>query len=440
VDLAVPRVIPVIDLGEDWTLPEEPPRPRAASPRVPLILLSVLLLAALGGAALPRYGLVSLFAVPAEVGSAHVLYGDTLYVSAANEVSAYALPSGTNKWTAFTAHPVGALIPVPAAGVVLAQYSSGDPTGTLALDARSGRVLWQDQEARLLGALPGPDRALLVYRDEVRGVDVPTGRVVWERPRGFGLGWTMPDLDPLQNVPPRLVFDGGAGFTEVVDASSGAVVARLRLESLWPAGVGVSGSGSVSLTTGGFLVAARTIVGDQLFVARQQGSASVVDAFDLATLAHQWRNRVSPAVFFVTGCGAVLCAAGASSMVGLDTRTGKLLWTSRDWREARALPGGRLLMSSSVASSPVSIVDAATLRPERALPGWFPVAGTAPDSWLIGRDAAGLRTWFAALKPGDGSLRPLGWVYGVAISRCEYRDAYLACPTANDELRVWRYG
>jgi hypothetical protein len=429
----------VIDLGEDWTLPQELEVPRPASFRLPLVLFGVLLLAALGGAAVPRYGLVSLFTVPIEVGSAHVVYGDTLYVSRTRVVTAYRLPTGTPEWSVATAHPVGALIPVAAAGVVLAQYSSGDPTGMVALDMRAGRALWHDDRARLLGALPGPRRALLLYRDEVRAVDVPSGRTIWERPRGFGQGWAMPDLDPLQNAPPRLVFDGGSGYTEVVDASSGAVVARLRLESLWPAGVGVSGSGAVSVTTGGFLLAARTIVGGQLFVARQRSGSSVVDAYDLATLAHQWRSTLNPAAFFITGCGAVLCADGFTSIAGVDPRTGTVLWISRQWREARPLPGGRLLMSSSLADTPVSIVDAASLRPVLQLAGWFPLAGTATGTWLVGRDAPELKTWFAALSADGLGVRPLGWVRDVSISQCEYRDEYLVCPTVRNELGVWRF-
>ncbi|MEN3304017.1 MAG: hypothetical protein V7603_219 [Micromonosporaceae bacterium] len=432
-------MIPVIDLAEDWTVPDEPERARPPSPRLALVLLSVLLLAALGGAAVPRYGLVSLFAVPIDVGSAHALYGDTLYVSRSDDVRAYRLPAGTLEWSAATAHPVGALIAVAAAGVVLAQYESGDPTGVLAFDARSGRVLWRDERGRLLGALPGPSRALLLHLDEVRAVDVPTGRTIWERPRGLGVGWAMPDMDPLQNAPPRLAFDGGDGVTEVVDASSGAVVARSRLESLWPAGVGVNGTGSVSATTGGFLLAARSVVGGQLFVARQRSASTVLDAYDLGTLAHQWRITLSPAAFFVTGCGEVLCVDGFSSMTGVDPRSGAVLWYTRQWREARPLPGGRLLVSSSVADAPVSIVDSATLRPVLRLAGWFPLPGSAPGSWLVGRDTQGLRTWFAALAPDGHRVRPLGWVRGVQISQCEYRDAYLACPTVHNELQVWQY-
>jgi hypothetical protein len=195
----------------------------------------------------------------------------------------------------------------------------------------------------------------------------------------------------------------------------------------------------VSVTTGGFLLAARTIVGDQLFVARQQNGTSVVDAYDLGTLAHEWRTALNPAAFFVTGCGAVLCADGFGSIAGLDPRTGAVLWTSRQWREARPLPGGRLLMSSSVADNPVSVVDAASLRPVRQLADWFPVAGSAPGTWLVARDATGLRTWFAALDGTGLEMRTLGWVYGVSITQCGYRDRYLTCPTVRNELGVWRY-
>jgi outer membrane protein assembly factor BamB len=433
-------MIPVIDLGEVRAPPDEPEPPARTWIRPPLLLLTVLLLAALGGAAVPRYGLVSLFAVPVDAVAAHALTGDTLYVAHARDVTAYRLPAGTPGWSAATARRIGVLIPVATAGVVLAQYEGdSDLAGMLALDARTGRVLWQDPQARLLGAVPGASRALLLHLAELRAVDVPTGRTIWERPRGLGLGWAMPDLDTRQNTPPRLAFDSGDGTTEVVDAASGAVVARSRLESLWPAGVGVSGGGAVTVTTGGFLLAARSVVGGQLFVARQQSGSSVIDAYDLASLAHQWRLTLDPPAFFVTGCGTVLCVDGFASMSGVDPRSGAVRWTSRQWREGRPLPGNRLLLSSSIADMPASIVDAATLRPVRGLVGWFPLAGSAPGRWLIARDAPGLRTWFATLTPDGAGLRPLGWVYGVQISQCEYRDGFVACPTVRDRLQVWRY-
>jgi PQQ-like domain len=428
----------MIDLGEDWDLPDQPAPPRTSARRLPLILAILLLASLLGGAAVPRYGLVSLFAVPIEVGSVYTVSGDSLYLSRAGQVSAYRLPAGTPEWSAPTAQQVGALLPMPQAGVVLAQFAGGDPTGMVALDARTGRVLWRDDHARLLGA-PDPRRVLLLVSDQMRAVDVPTGRTIWERPRGLGMGWVLPDVDPLQTAPPRLAFDGGDGVTEVVDAVSGAVVARARLETQWPSGIGVTSDGAVSVTTGGFLLAARSVVGNRLFVARQQDGGTLVDAYDLGTLAHLWRTRLRPSAFFITDCGAVLCADGFTSIAGIDPGSGSVLWNSRQWREARPLPGGRLLVTSATAIEPVSVVDASDLRPIMGLPGWSPVAGFAPGSWLVARDSQGLRTWFAALDPGAPALHPLGWAWGVQISQCEYRDAYLACPTVHNELRLWRY-
>src|SRR5262245_54140787 len=191
----------VIELGETWTLPEEPDQVRPPGSRLPWIMLALLLLTALDGGAVPRYRMVSLFAVPIEVGSTHTVAGDTLYLARPAGITAYRLPDGTRRWTALTAHRVGAMVAVSPAGVVLAQLDGDrDTSGVLALDARDGRVLWSDGRARLLGALPGSGRALLLHVDEVRAVDTPTGRTIWERPRGLGLGWAMPDMDPTQNA------------------------------------------------------------------------------------------------------------------------------------------------------------------------------------------------------------------------------------------------
>jgi outer membrane protein assembly factor BamB len=436
----------VIELGEDWALPEEVQPVPSGIPRAPLLMVALVLLAMLGGGARPAYRLVSLFSVPIEVTSTHTISGDTLYITHTRlgthtrEVSAYRLPDGTRKWTTTTDSAVGALFPVPAAGMVLAQFGGdSETTGVLALDGRTGRVRWRDDQAQVFGALPGSGRALLIHLDEVRAVDASSGRTVWQRPRGLGMGWAMPDLDPTQDVPPRLAFDGGDGVTEVVDAVTGAVLARARLESSWPEGTGVSSDGSVSVTTGGYLLAARSVVGGQLFVAQQHSASTVIDAYDLATLTHQWRASVTPPAFFVTACGAELCADGFTSMVGVDPRTGKVLWNNQQWRDARSLPGNRLLVSGSVANAPASVVDAADLRPLLPLPGWYPLVGAAPGARLVGRDEGGLRSWFAVLDPAGPALRPLGWAWGVQMNQCEYGDGYLACPTVDNKLRLWRY-
>lgn len=430
----------LIDLGEVRELPPEPEPPRRRRPlsrRTALILAGLLLVVTMGGAAVPRRGLTGLFAVPIEVSSAHLLDGDTLYVSHDARIDAYRLPDGTRRWTTPAPRPVGLFLPVPAAGVVLAGYATGDPTGMLALDARTGRVLWRDDRSRLLGALSSPSRALLVRLDDLRAVDLPTGRTVWERPRALGMGLTVSGRDPTLAVPARLAFDSGGGVTEVVDAGTGTVVARSRLESHWPLAPPGQAAGSGPLS--GYLLAARSVVGGRLFVARSQGGSTMIDAYDLVTLAHQWRTQVSRPAFFVTACGPVLCVAGYGPTTGLDPRSGAVLWDSGKWRDVRGLPGGRLLVSGSDSGEPTSVMDATGLRPLLRLPGWRPLLGSARRSWLVGRDTGGLRTWFAVLDPAGPAIHPFGWVSGVQTGQCEYGDAYLACPTVGNQLQVWRY-
>ncbi len=426
----------LIDLGEAREVPEEYlPAPRRPGRGLTLAVVGLLLLTLLGADARPRYGLVGLFSVPIDVASTEAIADDALYVSNPHQVAAYRLPSGTPLWTVRTAVAPGAIVPVRGAGTVLVQLVSEEPRGVLSLDAGTGRILWQDPGAELLGALPGTGRALLLRHDGVRAVDVPTGRTVWERPRGLGMGWDLPDMDPAQNAPPRLAFDGGDGSTEVVDASSGALLVRRQLESHWPAGV----PGPVSVSPSGLLLAARSVVGNQLFVARQQNGHTTLDAYDLGSLAHQWRTTLSPPVFFVTGCAGVLCVDGFSSMFGLDPATGAVRWQSADWRQAWPLPGGRLLVSAAMDGAPASVVDAVSLRQVLGLRTWQPVDGAAGGPWLVARDVSGLRTWFGVLDPARPGVRPLGWAWGLQRSQCLARLGYLACPTVHDLLQVWSY-
>src|SRR5581483_2605658 len=149
--------------------------------------------------------------------------------------------------------------------------------------------------ARLLGTVAGSGRALLLHVSQPPevGVDVSTGRTVWARPRGLGVAWVLPDVDPLRTPPAQLTFDSGGGVTEVVDAASGAVLRRAGLEAAWPPG---------------YQLVARSVAGDRLFVARQQAGGVRLDAYDLGTLAHRWRTTLAEGSFFVASCGALLCA------------------------------------------------------------------------------------------------------------------------------------
>jgi PQQ-like domain len=456
----------VIDLGATWVPLEEPePPPRPPSARVPLILAILLLLAPLAGAAVPRPALRGLFAVPIEVGDPFAIAAQTLYTAGSGRVTAYRIPGGAPAWSTATG-PVEALLWLPGAGVVLAQLESAEPGGVLALEARTGRVVWRAARARLLGAAD-ERRAVVLVADPGLTVDVPTGRTLWERPRGLGMAWMLPDVDPSRSAPPRLAFDGGTGVTEVLAAATGAVLARARLEAGWPAGAGgaggpagaggadgpagaggadgPAGAGGADGPAGaggaagpaqpdGFLLAARSVAGGRLLVARQRPDGTVLDAFDLDTLAHEWRTRITPAAYFVTDCGEVLCADGFSAITGLDPGTGRVAWMSWQWRQGRPLAGGRLLMSRSLSGAPVAVVERGTLRPALGLAGWLPVQG------MVARDAAGQRSWFATVEPAGPRLRILGWAQGVQISQCQYTDAYLACPSMQDRLRLWRLG
>ena len=88
----------VIDLGEDWAPPADSERPlRQISPRVPLALLSLVLVALLGGSALPRYTMVSLFSVPLATNGAYAIGSDAVYTERDGEITGYRLPGGARE-------------------------------------------------------------------------------------------------------------------------------------------------------------------------------------------------------------------------------------------------------------------------------------------------------------------------------------------------------
>jgi hypothetical protein len=453
----------VIDLGEDWELPPDVERPlRRVSPRVPLALLSLVLVAMLGGSALPRYAVVSLFSVPLATGGTYALVTDAVYTAHDGQVDRYRLPDGARKWSAEVGDSVSTLRPMPEAGVVLAEYGTGEGRwgGLVALDARTGRALWRDNRARVSGT-PDPHHLVLVtfgemsmvsgrmtMPEDVRGVEAATGRTIWSRQAVLGSARAVSDALVSPDARPWTVFEADDGATEVLDAATGAVVARARLRAptvimpgnaddvVWDGGLMVrldTASGAVLS-----MVPRRSIVGDRLFSVAWSGTGSVLDVYDLPTLAHQWSVGLPMQPYTITDCGTVLCAYSFYSLAGIDPRTGTVKWSSSQVPTAYPLPGGRLLAESANDALPPTVLDATSMHPLLTLTGWQRLGGIGDRTLLARDDVAGLRTWFAELDPAGPSLRVFGSVSSVQTHQCVHSDTYLACPTAKNQLYFWR--
>ena len=472
----------VIDLGEDWAPPADSERPlRQISPRVPLALLSLVLVALLGGSALPRYTMVSLFSVPLATNGAYAIGSDAVYTERDGEITGYRLPGGARRWSAEVGHPVDALQPIPEAGVVLAEYGTGEDGwgGVVALDARTGRVRWRDDRARvesssdphhLLLSTPGEmpaDSGWMGAPGEVRVVDTATGHTIWSRRPTLGSVWAASGAPAEPGAPLWAVFDTGDGETEVLDAATGAVAGRAKLSP--PTGImsgetgnasnGSDASGGIVFGSDGqmmrvevdpatgavvssgavvSIVANRGIIGDRLFSVFWDGAGSLLDAYDLPTLAHEWGVRLPIRAYTVTDCGTLLCAYSFNSMAGIDPRTGSVKWNNQMLRGVYPLPGGRLLAESANDALPSAVLDASSLRPLLTLTRWEHVGGIGDRILMARDDASVLRTWFGELDPAGPSLRVFGSATGVLADQCVHSDTYLVCPTTKNQLRLWR--
>jgi outer membrane protein assembly factor BamB len=431
----------LIDLGEDWAVAVPADRSRRARPsRWPLALVAVLALV-LSGSAAPERGLVAVFRVPLGVAGTFAMSEDGIYVSTGTQVTGYRLADGGVRWRALAPfRPQRLLV---AGTVVLAQTggaATDDQPGTVALDARTGRVLWIDPTL-LDHVLPGSGLAL-VYTVSARGpaglhaVQLRTGRTVWRGPETIGTR-TVFDLGSVADRVARVAFwvpDGtpgtGTGTVQVVTEATGQVVASGRL----PLQAGAEQAGAPGASWLG-------VAFGRLLVARRTGEGTQFTAFNLDTLAPDWHTTVASTVYTAADCGPVLCLYGADELNALDPTSGAMRWSSRVWVRAYPLPGGRLLLSGAAPGTGRRVVDAATLRPLSDLTSWTPVTGQAAAP-LLSRDTAPLLTWFAVLdsEPGQPQVpRPVGSAAGVNRELCVTTAGQLACPTVHNELQVWRY-
>jgi outer membrane protein assembly factor BamB len=368
----------------------------------PRVVAAVLTLA-LAGSAAPARDLVAMFSVPLGEAGTFTVSDDGSYVATGSQVTGYRLADGGVRWrTAAPFRPQGLLV---AGTVLLAQNSGAGTDGqprTLALDARTGRVVWTDQTL-VDHVLPGSGLAVM-YTVSARGpaglhaVQLETGRTVWRGPDAIGTR-TLLDLDSASGQAARVAFwvpDGTAGTVQVVTGATGQVVASGRLPL--PAGAEQAGTSWLSVAFG------------RLLVARRTGQGTQFTAYHLDTLISDWHTTVASTVYTASDCGSVLCLYGADEMNALDPASGAMRWSSRTWTRAYPLPGGRLLVSGTQGTA--GRVDATTL------------------------------TWFAVLDGEPGHLpvpRPVGSAAGVNREQCLTAARHLACPTVQNELQVWRY-
>lgn len=463
------RASGVIDLGSDWTLPREAPRPRTRiRRRYPLVALIAAVVLLLGGSTEPGQSLTLVATLPPSAGdpaggagSGEVAVGGGFIYTTSHAprgrgvITAYRLPGGRPLWSVSLADWVTGVIPVPRTGVLLAETYQ-DALGrqhVSAIDETTGRLLWQSpRDEYVADVLAG--QALLTSGPAsapvtLRLVAARTGATVWSATAPGGTDVTisaiwMASADEAlsqRDGPALLVLRAPKGPVRVLDERSGRTVASATLDPPPPfqPGSGPPGQG-------------QSIVGDEYLLTFSLGNLTVVAAYALDTLARRWQTTLNTLAYYVTDCGSVLCVSGrdcglancvsgpTDSLTALDPATGAVRWHTARWSAAMPV-GGDLLAFSDRFDSTDEVVDPATGRPLLRLDQWSPVGSTMPGAApvLAAPGSGGQGDWFALLDGGQPGIRPLGFVPGVAANLCRATPVYLVCDQPGGGLRVWRY-
>jgi hypothetical protein len=123
----------------------------------------------------------------------------------------------------------------------------------------------------------------------------------------------------------------------------------------------------------------------------------------------------------------------------IDPGSGRILWRTTTWAWAQPVGVNRLITSSNGPEGQLALVDAGTGRQLADFGGWTELP-TQPLLFTHGDRRASFRTWFAVLDLKSASLRPVGFLDGIAAAQgCRMAAGYLACVTLRRPLMVWRY-
>lgn len=378
----------MIDLGlaEPWEVPERTvARPRAL--RIVFSVVSVLLLASLGGGGRPET-YEPVFRLRGSIQEA-ALAGDTLAVMTSQpaRLRAYQISDGHLRWSrdlrsqlTFLAAHRDLLFVTEYGGM------QGAPGLTTVLDARTGRQLWQRTDLWILtragdrlvsarsSAPIGSGERTEKNGIELSGMDARTGEVVWTRdlppgtalaraggalraggaPRavarsGDGLGEfiiTVSVGSPLPDAAdePSLLYElGPDGMLHTRDPATGTVIASTRLEV--PPGPNL------------------TIMGRVVLVGQEDGT---IWASDLAGGKPLWRSAGSPDPFG-RACGEAICLDSDRTIM-VDPATGVPRYEFSTSASAY-LADGRVVLVEQGAQR-IRLVDPATGHELARLAGW----------------------------------------------------------------------
>ncbi len=233
-------------------------------------------------------------------------------------------------------------------------YVNFGTTGTAALDAETGAILWRNTELQL-DHMTGPGSSPVLYRNLIvltcdgtnvqymAALDKATGKVAWKTPRSGEL--TVPADRRKSFCTPLLVqVDGadqlvipGAFWVYGYEPLTGRELWRLRTTGYSTTPRPVAGDGLVYIGTG-FDVA-------QFWAVRLGGRGQLGD--DAVTWKCARKMPLKPSPLLVDG--RIYVVSDTSTASCLDARTGALIWEQRltgNFSASPILAAGRLYFCS----------------------------------------------------------------------------------------------
>ena len=421
--------------------------PPAAYYRRTGLLLSVLLLFTLGGAAPVRPALWQrVGGVPLPEAGDFQLIGGTLFT--------LDLDAEPRVLTAWRTDPVRPLWTYPSTSVEDPFFvSAATPdvvvvrsgrTSTV-LDARTGVLRWTpsvavqpvddsvafveeeifepgteyDAESGDPGQLYGTTSSVLhtepALRTELHGVDLGSGARRWS------LSFPGTVFTALTGGPGRRAVVLSADRLAVLDPGTGAVL-RQR---------------AVPRIDGSQAQAGEVVGGTVLVHYGSFGTGGLVAAYALDTLNELWRRNLPDPAGNSATCPELICARSSDELVVLDPRTGKGRWRISDTDVIGFGPDSVLEVRGL--TSPLRTADAATGRPRIELGRWglyFPVQGGRAQV-LSRLDDDRTSTVFGLLEAEGTAVQPLGRMPGTTV-QCQAVPGLVACRVA-DGIELWAY-
>jgi outer membrane protein assembly factor BamB len=417
----------LIDLG-DAGAAAEPVAAPVNVPRLRRLALAVLAVAgvvALTGSVPPAPSRVrTVWTTAFQPSDAVAMDARTVYLNRSSpsrpaEVIAYDLRTGHPRWSAPTGdaygiRPVGDVVLVTTGPLPIGSATFAPGPRTIALDAATGTQLWQSAGSSSPSVAAGT--VLLAESDQsgatsgLRLVGLRDGGQRWRRSITPAEEWTTITEG---GRPSAVVTVTGTGDTTVYGYDDGAVRTRRRIP--W--------NGVDSAT---FFPA-----GAELVVVRTSSAQTAATVYRAADLRPLWRSE--ELIGYITGCGPLICTAGARGVTGRDPATGDRIWRRDDMNFLWNLGADRLLLSAAanLASATTVLADAATGRTIGRPLGGQQAFAAGPDGSLVLLRATGPpgdRTAVNRLDLADGRQTALGTVDRLTEQSCQGASGYLLCP------------